>query len=1741
MMKSLVSRFKAFALLLAVAAYGGAWAVENLENPVTGETETYYNVFTVAGETAAEWNSAGNWTLNVAGKVPFVSGGNYDSALVDGKTATTDTQIDGYALRVGAYNGASITWNGGLNKIQSGGATAWLTADADSSITIGAFDGGHLEGSASAPLKLYSARAGGITWSAGLSKDGGTQSLPFYYYLSGDGSVVYNGDLSVNASQVIKQADVTLSGTSQVASKTLVSFTSSTATFTADAKINLLDSNGDQVGTKTLATVNTTGTTALTSESDVGTCELVQTSTGIDLYWVDGDPASLTPTVYKPSININFTNGAGNGLTTQADIGLAGYEVPGTSWNNYVVGNSTFSTVNAVDSTGAASAMSGVSVTISGTRGSYSCGNLTSSSNPLHGYIDENDGNPAPTVTVTGIPYYKYRVLVYHSTNTANVPFGYDTINGTNYTYVEDALSEGTTAWGNSGPDNSANAIAEGGNVLVTEALSGSTLTVVGHRLGGANNVRGCIAAIQIIEVKADVGENDLEIAVDGETEYTVTAEDAEKTGTVYLTGSGTLTLAGEKKISAATINVGDLVTLVVNADRLDGTTFTGGGTVVYDGVVPPTGKGWTESAWSGTVWIKNKSGITGNDNATTGVQPNSLGNANSKVKFSGVSGWLEAPVTYNPEIVLENAGYDYALQLTNGNSPASDNGNRCTVIKNLSGDGTLGCGGNTYAWPLLQVWDATRFTGSINTSNASGNGQAKTGLVVVFCASDTEFSDTLYALFRGEGTYPHPHTICVASGTTVTQASTATWTAASGFKVDGTLVANGTLASSASPAVSGSGTVVFTGRAPTVSGDAWWKNAAWTGTVQVKDVTNMVGSGSGTILAFNDYGNERSTLELNGCTGWLPTNYQCTVPLKVTGTLTLNNGGSGRENGFSISSLRGDGMIYGYSSADKVVIRVKEWSNFTGLIQLTNKIVVFGNDELPAERADLTAGQIIVSAGAVVTPQQSSGIWWAVGGIKVNGELRAPNLDKFGDGTTITTTDNGVFTLTDSNNTDDKGVNYARITGTGTLRYADVSGKWRALSAVNFPTGMICENNLSEGLILTTQGENIIGSLAGSGQMRSDWGGSGNVGDRTLRIRQAKDTTYSGLFSSSNDRVSGVYVAPGATTAGTLTLSGTQTASNELTVEAGAKVNLTGTWVGATTVAGTFGGTGTLTGNLTFNAGSTFKAYASDENGLSVSGTVAYPAEGSVTVDVSDLTLSSSGTTLITFTSAPSAEDIASKMAPSSGAFLKLDGSTLKAYPLVATYGGENYATFEAAINAALADEGGEANLAQIVVVDGSAELPAGYHISGNTVVKYPVAVVKNGSYLATGYTDTILQAIQAIYGADYTGAYDYIEIVSGSSFVIPYGLLGDGVLKIKNTANATPIPDGLADDCEVDTNEPEGEVYTEYSKGNKPTVYTWTGAAAEHRWGVKGNWSYVNNSSETVTASRAPAAGDSVVFTSSVSDLTIGAATSVSGVNIGAAVTITKDEYTADVTLTATTGGIVLTGAAATLTVTGVTLSPTPTSGNADYVILSSAVAGVTTYYLGEKINDAGYMDGTTAVITDTSNSVTVPSTATAVQIAITGEDATLESSTLNLTEAPVAVYATDSNGAMISPAVNITGAFKITRSGSTYKVELDENATDVRPAVKTDGGATPMAVTDGAPTFTIKTIPGLWYVVYEGSTVGAIAPVGTPCRAEDVTTSVDGTAPASGVKYYRIAVGASKAALMPATPVTPATPAE
>jgi len=227
--------------------------------------------------------------------------------------------------------------------------------------------------------------------------------------------------------------------------------------------------------------------------------------------FADGTLA-VSPLSASGSISINFHAGTGLDTTADGKAGLAGCKVYLDAWNN-VSGNnnSTLSTVKRLESNGDTVTSHSMSVTVSGTRGSWSCGSLNAVTDLLCGYIDDNASYPTPTVTVTGIPYDKYRVVVYHSTDTANIPFGYDLINGIPFSMWSGRITVGTIHWGDSGPDNSAYSIMEGVNTLVTPILPNNaekTLTVTGHRI--SSSIRGCIAAIQIFDASGDNSELDV-------------------------------------------------------------------------------------------------------------------------------------------------------------------------------------------------------------------------------------------------------------------------------------------------------------------------------------------------------------------------------------------------------------------------------------------------------------------------------------------------------------------------------------------------------------------------------------------------------------------------------------------------------------------------------------------------------------------------------------------------------------------------------------------------------------------------------------------------------------------------------------------------------------------------------------------------------------------------------------------------------------------------------------------------------------------------------------------------------------------------------------------------------------------------------------------------------------------------------------------------------------------------------
>ena len=195
----------------------------------------------------------------------------------------------------------------------------------------------------------------------------------------------------------------------------------------------------------------------------------------------------------------------------------------------------------------------------------------------------------------------------------------------------------------------------------------------------------------------------------------------------------------------------------------------------------------------------------------------------------------------------------------------------------------------------------------------------------------------------------------------------------------------------------------------------------------------------------------------------------------------------------------------------------------------------------------------------------------------------------------------------------------YEKVGGVGTVRFSTTGNYYRYVSSdasTFLPSTLAIENNQTGGLVLSDKRAVYnIGTLSGTGGFRSDMGDAGTV---TVRVTQADNSTYSGIFmhstSSGKTRTMALTVAGAAdATEKTLTLSGASTATGTLTVEDTGSVKLTGSWAGAVTVGGTIGGTGTVNKNktLTFNDGATLDASA----GALTVGTVAFAENATVTV----------------------------------------------------------------------------------------------------------------------------------------------------------------------------------------------------------------------------------------------------------------------------------------------------------------------------------------------------------------------------------------------------------------------------------------------------------------------------------------------------------------------------------------------
>ena len=392
---------------------------------------------------------------------------------------------------------------------------------------------------------------------------------------------------------------------------------------------------------------------------------------------------------------------------------------------------------------------------------------------------------------------------------------------------------------------------------------------------------------------------------------------------TIHVEEGKTLTLTGANALTATKIKISGLGTVAAATSSLSG-TLVGCGTVAYTGALP---SGVTFGYdWCGTLALNNI--------AITGPNFNTYGNVASVVKLAGVSGWVDT-AEYVVPIVLDNGSYGFALKITNGNSPQDndENKNRCSVFRKVSGVGSLvddlknQSGNAQYAWPVIKIYDASGFAGSITLGRAN----------LLVCDSTTTYSPSLFGVFYGnEGT------LRIESGKSATLAAGKTWSVKK-IESYGNLTDGGTL--------EGAGFVTFSGRLPSGT----YNNATWTGTVKLSSIPRQWP------LNLSNYAGVNSAVEVNGvganngsASGEYLANGTVATKLVLTGTgMALTDGVSSYVS--KVGELAGAGTLSQSKEGILQGLTINVMTNFTGTLSLNKMTVTFGT----VSRAGRTSGNV--------------------------------------------------------------------------------------------------------------------------------------------------------------------------------------------------------------------------------------------------------------------------------------------------------------------------------------------------------------------------------------------------------------------------------------------------------------------------------------------------------------------------------------------------------------------------------------------------------------------------------------------------------------------------------------------------------------------------------------------------------------------------------------------------------------
>ena len=426
----------------------------------------------------------------------------------------------------------------------------------------------------------------------------------------------------------------------------------------------------------------------------------VQSSDSITLYAQNAETISINigggrdnTTTVQPSPNDNLVSGSDY-------VGL--YPTPGTAWNN--ISGHWSGSAQTVTLT-SAKAFDGETTTVRNTVQLSGTANNTwavdtAYTSFLRGYLDDTG---AVEVKIVGVPYSKYDVIIYATSDNSQNQLNYFTINGANYTCGSDGIAtEGTSAWG-AGQTKTAQL---GKNAMLVQGVTGSTLTISGTRAAPSSGPRVTVCAVQIVN-KGVVESSDWSANLNETTTF------AGGTGTGLSEQSGTWVNGSLASITLT--NNAETATLTLDGEIVAGTLK----------IVGAAGK---------------KLFIDKAQDATLDI---AIYDLTESVE--------EATFLFNPDFSKVNAGanlvgvgYDYTGTIGSGfHYIGSAN---TLTLGTVDGSGVNIGGGGTITNNLDVLGNATvTLSGAYTTSGFSRLGATK-GTIVVDSGSDVTFSSVMLA-----------------------------------------------------------------------------------------------------------------------------------------------------------------------------------------------------------------------------------------------------------------------------------------------------------------------------------------------------------------------------------------------------------------------------------------------------------------------------------------------------------------------------------------------------------------------------------------------------------------------------------------------------------------------------------------------------------------------------------------------------------------------------------------------------------------------------------------------------------------------------------------------------------------------------------------------------------------------------------------------------------------------------------